>query len=111
MYVSKTRGNLADLLLRVALVEALENVTESFKNSMPFDQIARFLPFPTKIVAGYNHNHIQSAYAFDIVTERRTISEGDTLCGRRSSVYFTDADSNCPGCLHIGQGLALRDIL
>jgi hypothetical protein len=89
------------------LVEAKQEV----KDEIPFEGISRLLPFPTETVAGYNHNHIRSLYAFDVETEKRTIREGDTLCGRKSSVYFKSADTNCAGCEAIGKGLALRDIL
>jgi len=74
--------------------------------SIPFEGISRLLPFPTQIVAGFNHNHIMSTYAHDIKTETRTISEGDTLCGRKSSKFFLEANTNCPGCSAIGENLA-----
>jgi len=94
-----------------ASIKVWDDAKQEVKDEIPFEGISRLLPFPTEIIAGYNHNHIRSLYAFDIVTEKRTISEGDTLCGRGSSEYFRSADSNCPGCLAIGKGLALRDIL
>jgi len=114
--VSKSRQHMATLLVRAALENIVEQVRSEakqvFAESCPFEQISRFLPFQTKIVAGYNHNHIMSQTAFDIVTEKRVIREGETLCGRQSHEYFLEAiDSNCPGCLAIGQGLALREIL
>ena len=74
--------------------------------SIPLKSISRLLPFPTQIVAGFNHNHIMSRYAYDINTETRTISEGDTLCGRKSSKFFLEANTNCPGCSAIGENLA-----
>ena len=104
------------LRLLDAANQAVEDARQDVKDAIEFDQIGRYLPFPTDIVAGYNHNHIMSTYAFDVITRagtarERTISEGETLCGRKSSVYFLEADSNCPGCEAIGKGIALRDIL
>ena len=77
--------------------------------SIPFEGIRRLLPFPTQIVAGLNHNHIMSIYAYDIETPTRTISEGDNLCGRKSLKFFREATTNCPGCSAIGENLALRN--
>jgi hypothetical protein len=111
---NEARVQIARRLLLAAIEEAREVLTETkqgVKDEIPFEGIARLLPFPTEIVGGYNHNHIRSLYAFDIEIEKRTITEGETLCGRKSSEYFGSADTNCPGCENIGKGLALRDIL
>src|ERR1019366_8049950 len=91
-----------------AATKVWTDAKQDVKDGIEFDQIGRYLPFPTEIVAGYNHNHIMSTYAFDVITRagtarERTISEGETLCGRKSSVYFLEADSNCPGCEAIGK--------
>ena len=107
---------IARRLILAAIEAANEVLTETkqeVKDEIPFEGISRLLPFPTEIVGGYNHNHIRSLYAFDIETEKRTISEGETLCGRKSPEYFKscEEDTNCPGCENIGKGLALRDIL
>ncbi len=112
---NEVRAQIARRLILAAIEAANEVLTETMqgvKDEIPFEGISRLLPFPTEIVGGYNHNHIRSLYAFDIETEKRTIIEGETLCGRHSSEYFLEAiDSNCPGCEAIGKGLALRDIL
>ena len=113
---NEAREQIARRLILAAIEAANEVLTETkqgVKDEIPFEDIARLLPFPTEIVAGYNHNHIRSLYAFDIETEKRTISEGETLCGRKSPEYFKscEEDTNCPGCENIGKGLALRDIL
>ena len=113
---NEAREQIARRLILAAIEAANEVLTETkqgVKDEIPFEGIARLLPFPTEIVGGYNHNHIRSLYAFDIETEKRTISEGETLCGRKSPEYFKscEEDTNCPGCENIGKGLALRDIL
>ena len=111
---NEAREQIARRLILAAIEAANEVLTETkqeVKDEIPFEGISRLLPFPTEIVGGCNHNHIRSLYAFDIETEKRTIIEGETLCGRKSSVYFKSADTNCAGCEAIGKGLALRDIL
>jgi len=80
--------------------------------SLPFDRLSAYLPFQTRIVAGFNFNHIQSLSGFDIETERRVIEEGDTLCGRKSCIRFLrySHEENCPGCEAIARGLVAREI-
>jgi hypothetical protein len=99
-------------MLQCTREEFREEFIDAIKENMAFENIGKFLPFQTVIVAGYNHNHIQSQSVFAIVTENRIIIDGDTLCGRRSQLFnqYGDRDSNCPGCEAIGRGLAVRDL-
>jgi hypothetical protein len=87
-------------------------------STIEFEDLARFLPFQTRIVSGDTLNHIQSLYAYDVKTYGKVyeyiVSEGDTLCRRGSLQFFTTNggvnDENCPGCLAIAQGIIKRDI-
>jgi hypothetical protein len=93
--------------------EFREELIETIKEGISFDEIGKFLPFQTRIIAGSNYDHIQSQSVWAQKTETRTILDGDTLCGRRSFAYSA-ADrlgEPCPGCEAIGKGLAVRDLL
>jgi len=95
-------------------------------STIEFEDLARFLPFQTRIVSGDTFNHIQSLYAYDVKTYGKpfttsrwggipeyTVSEGDTLCRRGSRLMFERGgvnDENCPGCTAIARGIIKRDI-
>ncbi len=84
-------------------------------SEIDFENLNRYLPFQTRIVAGDNFNHIQSQTAFDIKTGKfgkYTVSEGDTLCRRADPCTFIYSRQNddCPGCLAIAHDIIKRDI-
>ena len=102
--------------MRVRIItreEFRDELIEELKSQIPFEAICKFLPFQTRIVSGHNYNHIQSQSIFRMVTEKREIEDGDTLCGRRGLPEYVGGvnDENCPGCLAIGRGLAVRDLI
>ena len=100
-------------LFQVTREEFHEALVEAIQESIPFNDIGKFLPFQTRVVMGVEHNHIQSTCAFVIKTENRLVKDGDTLCGRKSpfAIVGNERKSDCPDCDAIGKGLAVRDLL
>ena len=91
--------------------DVLPALLKQMVEKISFDRLPAYLPFQSRVIVGYHFNHIQSLSGFDIVTERRVVTEGNTLCGRHSFVgYVTEMDENCPGCEAIAQGLVAREI-
>lgn len=92
------------------MIEALRAVINSAKDSIPFEQVHKGLPFQTRVAAGSNLNHIVVDSVLPIEIDRR---DGETLCGRlrgglRDFTYGGD-NRNCPGCLAIAQGLVAKE--
>lgn len=91
--------------------EELKDLTDSMKDEIPFSDLFKFLPFATSAPSGYNFQHIRNEGIYDVETEKRTVEQGDTLCGRKSARYTGNSTTPCPGCLAIGRGLAVRRAL
>lgn len=103
-----TRNRLTAVERRV--IEAMVAVINSVKDSIPFEEVHRGLPFQTRVAAGSNLNHIVVDSILPIEIDR---VEGDTLCGRLRGglreFTYGGTERNCPGCLAIAQGLVAKE--
>ena len=99
----------------------VSNAIKALAKQIPFEDLSRFLPFQTGLVAGDNHVHIQYLGAYDVKTYGKadrfgvrpeyTVTEGDTLCRRQGVVALSGICLHpCPGCQAIAEGLIKRDI-
>jgi hypothetical protein len=92
--------------------EFLDTLVDVAKERLIFDVVHKYLPFPTRKAAGHTHNHIVNDGVYPVQTEKRTIRDGETLCGRFGSLLVNETmDSDCPGCFAIARGLAVRDLV
>ena len=91
--------------------EELKEMTDDLKDDIAFSDLFKHLPFATSAPSGYNFQHIRNEGIYDVETEKRTVKQGDTLCGRKNARYTGDSTEPCPGCLAIGRGLAVRRAL
>lgn len=93
--------------------EFLDTLVDEAKERISFDIIQKYLPFAIVKRAGNTYNHIVNDSVYPIQTEKRTVREGETLCGRRGYLYAGDEPTYdaCPGCLAIARGIAVRDLV
>jgi len=85
-------------------------LAEEFKLSLDnFEKVQRLLPFHTDLKSGNNFVHIVNKGANAIKTDKYVVWEGDTLCRRTGRLYDDVIGLECPGCLAIGAGLAVRE--
>jgi hypothetical protein len=102
--------------MRIVLLtseEEKEEFIEAFKASIPLEKIHRYLPFAIKVMAGSNWNHILvDTVLYPVITEKRIIQDGESLCGRYNPFYRPAiwGGEPCQGCLAVARGLAVRDI-
>ena len=98
-------------LRQVTREEFLETFVDEAKDRLSFDIVHKYLPFPTRPMSGINHNHIVNDGVYPVQTERRTVRDGETLCGKHDKLWAGLRPEDCPGCLAIARGLAVRDLV
>jgi len=92
--------------------EQLQDIlNERFKQDLDnFEKVQRLLPFQTELRSGNNFVHIVNKGAKRVeLSNGTTIHEHDTLCRRSGRLYADARGLECPGCLAIGAGLAVRE--
>jgi hypothetical protein len=100
-------------LRQVTREEFLDTLVDEAKERITFDRVHKYLPFAVKVVDGDTKHHIVNDSVYPVKTETRTVADGEPLCGRVGQLYRVNsgARQNCPGCLAIARGLAVRDLV
>ncbi len=94
----------------------IDSLVSRLKDEVLFEELYRYLPFAVSLKQGSTHEHIVNESVYPVQTEVRTVYQGESLCGRRRA--FLDHKyaqrkhyTACPGCLAIGRGIAVRDLI
>jgi hypothetical protein len=98
------------IALALRRTPSMETFLDEIKKELAFDNVRRYLRFPTEVKGGVDFKHIVNTGVYPVMTGRgQIVHEGDTLC-RRNDFEFkkvTAEHLECPGCTAIAQTLAV----